>query len=63
MPSKNCPFGSKKKIIPVGPNPDSSTPFKNRYKGIKVIAPARNSQKEIFKSSGEKKLFPSLVNK
>ena len=32
-------------------------------RGIKVIAPARNNQKEIFKSLGEKKLFPSFANK
>ena len=38
-------------------------PFKYKNKGIKVIAPARNNQKEIFKSFGEKKLFPSFANK
>jgi len=27
------------------------------------MAPARNNQKEIFKSLGEKKLFPSYANK
>ena len=63
MPNKNWPVGARKKIIPVGPNPDNSTPFKYKNKGIRVMAPARNNQKEIFKSLGEKKLFPSLVNK
>ena len=63
MPNKNWPVGAKKKIIPVGPNPANSTPFKYRYKGINVIAPARNNQNEIFKSLGEKKLFPSFDNK
>ena len=35
------------------------TPFKNKNKGIKVMAPARNNQKEIIGLYKEKILFPS----
>ena len=35
-----------KKIIPELPNPARSTPFKNKKRGITVIAPAKNNQKE-----------------
>ena len=64
-PSKNCPVGVIKKIIPEGPSPDNSTPLIYINKGITVIGPAKNSQNiilgfEIVKSF---KLFLKIKNK
>ena len=39
-------MGVIKKIIPDVPRPASFTPFKNKKRGITVIAPAKNNQKE-----------------
>ena len=46
--------------MPVVPKPANSTPFKNKNKGITVIAPAKNNQKEVTGSLKEKKLFKNF---